>query len=160
MEAKIERLLRFELFIPFWLHLERSRFYVDIADGDLGLTVAVQSNDDLQRMTCSSEMKLPPAIWLKLMRIAKDDGAFAPIDVDSLDSFPMDLCSRVVPRIMSTFKDTESCLYFENAASAYFNDELAANLLNILSAFDVLTDKTSFPSTFKLTLAFIRYLLH
>ncbi|SJL10362.1 uncharacterized protein ARMOST_13748 [Armillaria ostoyae] len=177
MEPKVERLLRFELFIPYWLHAGRGRFYVDVADGDLELAATVQSNDSLQRsqyepsntptpaaffekVASSSESKLSPVVWLKLMRMAKDDGAFAPIDVGSLDPFPVDLCSRVLPWIMSPFKDTSPCLYFENAAPAYFNDELTANLLNMLSAFDILTDKTSFPSTFKLALAFIRYLLH
>ncbi len=177
MEPKVERLLRFELFIPYWLPAGRGRFYVDIADGDLELATAVQSNDALQRSqykpsntptpaayfeqaTCSSEVKLPPVVWLQLMRMAKDDGAFAPIDVDSLDSFPMDLCSRVVPCIMNELIDTSPYHCFENAAPAYFNDELTASLLNMLSAFDILSDKTSFPSTFKLAIAFIRYLLH
>ncbi|KAK0459338.1 uncharacterized protein EV420DRAFT_1642307 [Desarmillaria tabescens] len=177
MEPKVERLLRFELFIPNWLHMGRNRLYVDIADGDLELAAAVQSNDAVQKsqykpfntptpaaffeqVTCSSQMNLPPVVWLKLMQMAKDDGAFAPIDVDSLDSFPMDLCSRVVPCIMNTFKDASPCFYFENAAPDYFNDESTANLLNMISAFDILTDKISFPSTFKLMLAFVRYLLH
>ncbi len=78
------------------------------------------------------------------MRMAKDDGAFAPIDVDSLYSFPMDLCSRVVPCIMNELIDTSPYLYFENAAPAYFNDELTVNLLNMLSAFDICPIKTSF----------------
>ncbi|PBK61933.1 hypothetical protein ARMSODRAFT_618805 [Armillaria solidipes] len=177
MESKVEHLLRFELFIPYVLYMGRNRLYVDIADGDLGLTAAVQSNDALQmsqykptnsptptaffeQVTCSRAMKLPPVVWLKLMRMAKDDGAFAPIDVNSLDSFPMDLCSRFFPLILSTLKDASPCMHFEIAAQVYFIDELTVNLLNMLSSFDILTDKTSFPSTFKLTLAFIRYLLH
>ncbi len=177
MEPKVERLLRFELFIPDLLYMGPDRLYVDIADGDLGLTAAVQSNDALQmsqykptnsptpaaffeQVTCSSAMKLPPVVWLKLMRMAKDDGAFAPIDINSLDSFPMDMCSRLIPLMFSALKDASPCMHFEIAAQVYFIDELTANLLNTLSSFDILTDKTSFSSTFKLTLAFIRYLLH
>ncbi|KAK0245271.1 hypothetical protein EDD85DRAFT_12604 [Armillaria nabsnona] len=92
--------------------------------------------------------------------MAKDDGAFVPIDINPLDSFPMDMCSRLISLMFSAFKDASLCMYFQIAAQVYFIDELTTNLLNTLSSSDILTDKTSFPSTFKLTLAFIRYLLH
>ncbi|SJK98272.1 uncharacterized protein ARMOST_01535 [Armillaria ostoyae] len=181
MESKVERLLRFELFIP---HLyddmdneTRARFYVDAADDDQGLTVVVQSNDTLQRskykppdsptstaffqqVTHSHPVMLPPVIWLELMRMAKDDGAFAPIDIDSLDDFPMHLCSYIAPWNMQMLKGTSPCVYFEIATREYFVEEFTANMLNMISAFDKLADKTSFPPTFTLALASVRYLLH
>ncbi len=53
MESKVERLLRFELFIPHLYHdmdhKIQIRSYVDAADDDWALTVTVQSNDTLQR---------------------------------------------------------------------------------------------------------------
>ncbi|KAK0212200.1 hypothetical protein DFS33DRAFT_9722 [Desarmillaria ectypa] len=113
-----------------------------------------------EQVSCSCPRKLPPIVWLKLTRMAKDDGAFSPIGIDSLDSFPMDLCNRVVPWMTGMLKDVSACVYFEAAAQAYILDELTANLLNMLSAFDELADKTSFSLTFKFALAFIRYLLH
>ncbi len=182
MESKFGRLLRFELFIPNLLHhiyhSGQSRPYVDAAD-DWALTVAVQSNDTLQRskykppdsptstaffrqVTRSDPMMLPPVIWLKLMRMAKDEGAFTPIDIDSLDVFPMHLYSGVVPWKAHSIKATSPLVpvYFETAASDYFFEEFTIDLLSMFSAFDELTDKTSFPPTFTLALAFVRYLLH
>ncbi len=118
MESKFERLLRFELFIPH-LYYEmddniQTRSYVDAADDDQGLTVAVQSNITLQKsqykppdpltstaffrqVTCLHPVMLPPVIWLELMQMARDDGAFAPIDIDSLDDFPMRLYKSLLP---------------------------------------------------------------
>ncbi|KAK0226637.1 hypothetical protein IW262DRAFT_1457876 [Armillaria fumosa] len=180
MESKVERLLRFELFIPHLdndLHNEnKSRLYVDAAD-DEGLTVAVQSNNTLQRskfkppdsptstaffrqVTHSYPVMLPPAIWLGLMRTARDDGAFAPIDIDSLDVFPMRLCSYIIPCRPPMPEDTLRCVHFKLAAQDHFPEEFTANMLNMISVFDQLADKTSFPPTFTLALASVRYLLH
>ncbi|KAK0462082.1 uncharacterized protein EV420DRAFT_1640367 [Desarmillaria tabescens] len=180
-ESKVKHFLRFELFIPhlFYNLGYGNRPYVDSADSDWGVTVAIQSNDTFQRskckppnsptstaffeqVICSSSTRLPPVIWLELMRMAKDDGAFAPIDIDSLDSFPMNLCSRIVGWMMDTREDKDVFprVSFEIAAQAYFIDELTANLLNMLSVFDKLADETSFSPAFKFALAFIRYLLH
>ncbi|KAK0475082.1 hypothetical protein IW261DRAFT_498811 [Armillaria novae-zelandiae] len=136
-----------------------SRLYVDIADGDLGLTAAVQSIDTLQMSQHKPTNSPTPTAFLKQVTCS-NDGAFAPIDINSLDSFPMDRCSDIIPLICSGIKDTLPCTYLDIAAQVYFIDEWTANLLNMLSSFDILTDKTSFPSTFKLMLAFIRYLLH
>ncbi|KAK0226587.1 hypothetical protein IW262DRAFT_1294758 [Armillaria fumosa] len=182
MESKVERLLRFELFIPYLdndlFNETKSRIYV-VAAADEGLTVAVQANETLQRsiykppdsltstaffrlVTHSHPVMLPPVIWLGLMRTAKDDGAFAPIDLDSLDVFPMHLCSSsyIGPLITQMITGTSPCVYFGTAAQEYFVEEFTANLLNMLSAFDKLADEASFPTTFTLTLATVRYLLH
>ncbi|KAK0226641.1 hypothetical protein IW262DRAFT_1457879 [Armillaria fumosa] len=180
MESKVERLLRFELFIP---HLDndieneaKSRLYVDAAD-DEELTVAVQSNDMLQRSKCkppdsptstaffrqvthSHPVMLSPVVWLGLMRTARDDGAFAPIDIDSLDVFPMRLCSYISPYEPPMPEGTLSCVSFETAVQDYFPEEFTTNMLNMISVFDKLADKTSFPPTFTFALAFVRYLLH
>ncbi|KAK0226645.1 hypothetical protein IW262DRAFT_1543037 [Armillaria fumosa] len=180
MESKVERLLRFELFIPHLyndLHNEnKSRLYVDAGD-DEGLAVAVQSNNTLQRskfkppdsptstaffrqVTHSYPVMLPPAIWLGLMRTARDDGAFAPIDIDSLDVFPMRLCSYIIPCRPPMLEDTLRCVHFKLAVQDHFPEEFTANMLNMISVFDQLADKTSFPPTFTLALASVRYLLH
>ncbi|KAK0470802.1 hypothetical protein IW261DRAFT_1672250 [Armillaria novae-zelandiae] len=180
MESKVERLLRFQLFIP---HLYndvdseiKSRPYVEAAD-DEGLLIAVQSNDTLQRskykppgsptstafflrVAHSRPVMLPPVIWLGLMRMAKDDGAFNPIDIDSLDVFPMHLCNYIGLWNVQVPKSTSPCLYFEMAAREYFVEEFTANLFKMLSPFDKLADKTSFPTAFTLALASVRYLLH
>ena len=57
-------------------------------------------------------------------------------------------------------KGSSPCIYFEVAAREYFIEEFTVNLLNMISAFDKLADKTSFPPTFTLALASVRYLLH
>ncbi len=181
MESKFERLLRFELFIPH-LYYEMDdniqiRSYVDAADNDWALTVAVQSNYTLQRsrdkpadspastaffrqITHSHPVTLPPVIWLELMRMAKDDGAFAPIDIDSLDDFPTRLYKSLLPWQTHGPNTTSPLVYFATAASEYFREEFTVNLLNMFSVFDELTNKTSFPPTFTLALAFVRYSLH
>ncbi|KAK0226638.1 hypothetical protein IW262DRAFT_1294812 [Armillaria fumosa] len=181
MESIVERLLRFELFIPHlendWYKQIRSRDYIDAAD-DEGLTVAVQSNDTLQRsqykppdsptstaffrqVTHSHQIVLPPVIWLELMRVAKDDGAFAPIDIDSLDVLPMQLCSYAsFWGIQRPKEDSWRCVSFEIATEEYFPKEFKANVFNMISAFDKLVDKRSFPPVVPFALAFARYLLH
>ncbi|KAK0493139.1 hypothetical protein EDD18DRAFT_431297 [Armillaria luteobubalina] len=183
MESKVERLLHFESFIPQLYNdidnISQSRLYIEAA-GDERLAFVVQSNITLQRskykpadsptstaffrqIIFSVMPKLPPVIWLELMRMAQDDGAFAPIDTDSLDDFPTHLCSYIVTWNswnIQMLKSTSPCVYFEIAARNHFVEEFTANLLNMISAFDKLADKTSFPATFTLALASIRYLLH
>ncbi len=137
MESKFERLLRFELFIPhLYYDMDEKiplRRYVDAADDDWALTVAVQSNNTLQRnsykppdspistaffrqVAHSDPVMLPPVIWLKLMRMAKDDGAFTPINIDSLDDFPMHLYRSVVPWKTHGLKATSPRVHFPHCS--------------------------------------------
>ncbi|KAK0493142.1 hypothetical protein EDD18DRAFT_431553 [Armillaria luteobubalina] len=181
MESKVERLLRFELFIPhlyYYSDDHKLRCYIDAAD-DKGLAVAVQSNNTLQRslhkphnsptstafflqVALADDVKLLPAIWFGLMRTAKNDGAFAPIDIDSLDDFPLRLCCYVDVR-PSTPPATVPCATFHAAVHCYFpkecSEEFTINMLNVISKFDQFVDKTSFPPTFTFALAFVRYML-
>ncbi len=92
--------------------------------------------------------------------MAKDDGAFTPINIDSLDDFPMRLYWDVVFRKTHGLKATSPRVHFPTAAAEHFFEEFTVNLLNMISVFDKLADKTSFPPTFTLALAFVRYLLH
>ncbi|KAK0493043.1 hypothetical protein EDD18DRAFT_428880 [Armillaria luteobubalina] len=177
MESKVEHLLHFEFFIPCLdndLYNEvKSRIYVDAAN-DEGLIVTVQANETLQRsiykppdsptstaffrqVTHSHPVMLPPVIWLGLMRTAKADGAFTPIDLDSPDVFPMHLCSSsyIGPLITQMITSTSPRVYFGTAAQEYFIEEFTTNMLNMLSAFDKLADKTLFLTTFTLTLAIV-----
>ncbi|KAK0486522.1 hypothetical protein IW261DRAFT_801384 [Armillaria novae-zelandiae] len=180
MEFKVEHLLRFELFIP---HLysdmdnpNKYLPYIDAAD-DGSLAVAVQSNNARQRsihkpsdsststaffqqMLFSNPWPvLPPVIWLGLMRAAKGDGAFAAIDIDSLDIFPLHLHGYILKDLLVQ-QDSSSLVCFEEAVTYHFPEEFATNMLNMLSVFNKLADKTSFPTAFTLALASIRYLLH
>ncbi|KAK0459900.1 hypothetical protein IW261DRAFT_426670 [Armillaria novae-zelandiae] len=102
---------------------------------------------------------LPPVIWLGLMRTAKNDGAFAPIDIGSLDVFPMHLCSCMGSINLQIPKESP-CVSFETAVQDRFPEEFSNNMLDMLSAFDKLPDKTLFPTTFTFILASVRYLLH
>ncbi|KAK0494428.1 hypothetical protein EDD18DRAFT_1333007 [Armillaria luteobubalina] len=183
MGSRVEHLLRFELFIPHvfddWYREHSEREYVDAA-GDERLAVAVLSNDTLQmsvhkppksptstaffrRIALADDVKLPPVIWFGFMRTAKDDGAFAPIDIDSLDDFPLRLCRYVNVR-PRTPDVTVLSVAFEIAILYCFpkecHEELTVNMLNVISTFDRFADKTSFPPTFTFPLAFVRYVLH
>ncbi|KAK0470800.1 hypothetical protein IW261DRAFT_1597640 [Armillaria novae-zelandiae] len=182
MECKVERLLRFELFIPHletdWYERIPLRHYIEPADHER-LALAVQSNDALQRsshkpsdsptstaffqeiISSGSSPDLPPVIWLGLMRAAKGDGAFDPINIDSLDVFPLLLCRYIVFRKNPIVRqDSSSLVSFWSAVADNFPEEFATNMLNMLSVFNHLADKTLFPTTFTLALASIRYLLH
>ncbi|KAK0226664.1 hypothetical protein IW262DRAFT_1363508 [Armillaria fumosa] len=94
------------------------------------------------------------------MRTANNDGAFARIDINSLDVFPMHLCRYILPWKPPMPEDTLRRVPFEIAVQDHFPEEFTANMLNMISAFDILADKTSFPPTFTFALAFVRYLLH
>ncbi|KAK0470790.1 hypothetical protein IW261DRAFT_921123 [Armillaria novae-zelandiae] len=181
VESKVERLLRFELFIPHlqtdWYERSQSRHYIEAAD-DERLALAVRSNNAIQRsiykpsdsstptalfqqiISSESSPYLPPVIWLGLMRAAQSDGAFTAIDIDSLDVFPLRLCRYVFPRRSPiVWQDSSLRVRFERAVADNFPEEFATNMLNMLSMFNKLADKTSFPTTFTLALASIRYLL-
>ncbi|KAK0470817.1 hypothetical protein IW261DRAFT_1672270 [Armillaria novae-zelandiae] len=176
MESKMERLLRFGLFIPYWFewHDElNSRTYIKAADE----MILAQSNGGLQsnshkrsnlrtptaffhQIISPLSEALPPVIWLGLMRAAKGDGTFNPIDIDSLHDFPVHLChvdpwARPIVR-----QEPSSPVLFEIAVQDNFPEEFVTNMLNVLSSFNKFGDKTSFPITLTLALASIRYLLH
>ncbi|KAK0455170.1 uncharacterized protein EV420DRAFT_585953 [Desarmillaria tabescens] len=111
MERKVERLLRFSCY-PF------DHFIIAGDTDSFELTAAIHSTPFLRFITrprpavltspaaffteivcCHHSLKLPPLCWSRLIMMAKEDGAFTPLDPDHnnhANTFPLHLCSAVL----------------------------------------------------------------
>ncbi|KAK0442901.1 hypothetical protein EV421DRAFT_553603 [Armillaria borealis] len=181
MELKVERLLRL---FPYHSH------YIVAPDVDsLELNAAIQSvevaglpaegrpaglldpaaffRDIIQP---SRALKLPPLCWSQLVRVARDEGAFRPLDPDDDDHgnmFPLHLCSSVLCSFDASQKDLKQdfgcplVLTFSEAL-LYFPGKIYHHVLDMLSKFvrDPPSDWPSLPSSLRMFVVAVEFLLH
>ncbi|KAK0222752.1 hypothetical protein EDD85DRAFT_960007 [Armillaria nabsnona] len=163
MQSKLERLLRFELFIPHAHHqtftTDTNRAYIDASDSnDVGLVASIQSNGTLQNSKFKPFSPLGPQLffrnilhtgtalhaltWVGLLRNANEDGSFNPIDIYSRDLYPLELCASVTPAL--DFKTNSSfpssAILFEDAVRNYLLADMTDNILKMFYEFDYHSD--------------------
>ncbi|KAK0433022.1 hypothetical protein EV421DRAFT_1449474 [Armillaria borealis] len=163
MQSKLERLLRFELFIPHARHrtftTDKNRAYIDASDlDDVDLVASIQSNDTFQNSKFKPFSPLGPQLffrnilhtgttlhaltWVGLIRNANEDGSFNPIDIHSRDLYPLELCASVTPAL--DFKTNSSfpssAISFEDAVRNYLLVDMTDNILKMFYEFDYHSD--------------------
>lgn len=187
MQSKLERLLRFELFIPHAHHrtftTDKNRAYIDTSDlDDVDLVASIQSNNTLQNSKFKLFSPLGPQLffrnilytgttlhaltWVGLLRNANEDGSFNPIDIHSRDLYPLELCASVTPaldfRTGSSFPS--SAISFEDAVRNYLLAEMTDNILKMFYEFDHhsddIPDAEPCSRHLRVTLAFASFVIH
>ncbi|KAK0196142.1 hypothetical protein F5146DRAFT_1028683 [Armillaria mellea] len=163
MQCKLERLLRFELFIPHARHhtftTDKNRAYIDPSDlEDVNLVASIQSNGTLQNSKSKPFSLLGPQLffrnilhtgnalhaltWVGLVRNANEDGSFNPIDIHSRDIYPLELCAAVTPALdfRMDFSFPSSAISFEDAVRNYLLAEMTNNILKMFHELDYHSD--------------------
>ncbi|KAK0459424.1 uncharacterized protein EV420DRAFT_320479 [Desarmillaria tabescens] len=160
MEVEVERLLRFELFIPPLLcdmyTLRRNRRYIDTSSASIELAASVHANPSLAmsvhkppslpspmvflKHVLDINAKLPAIIWFNLVQNAKRDGAFnavAPTD----HRYPLPICKNIISvfghQLQPPVASPSNAVYFTDAVENYFPGEMTDNLLRMFSVFDL-----------------------
>ncbi|PBK61284.1 hypothetical protein ARMSODRAFT_1025804 [Armillaria solidipes] len=115
MELRMERMLRFEQFIPHLFHKEhwsmQYRVYPEHAFLTIELAASVYSHPCFSqnlsrprgsvtawtffRLALINDTQFPDIIWFNLVQNVINEDAFSPVDPTSQDSFPLTLCLSV-----------------------------------------------------------------
>ncbi|KAK0492206.1 hypothetical protein EDD18DRAFT_523945 [Armillaria luteobubalina] len=181
MELKVERLLRL---FPY-----HSRYIVAPDVASLELNAAIQSievaglraggrpaglldpvtflRDNIQS---NRAFKLLPLCWSQLVRVARDEGAFRPLDPEDdgrSNMFPLHLCSSVLCSYDASQKGLKQdfgcplILTFSEALP-YFPGKVYHLVLEMLSRFvkDPPSDWTSLPTSLRTFVVAVEFLLH
>ncbi len=164
MEVKVERLLRFELFIPpLWCDtytLRRNRRFIDTSNTSIELAASIHANLSFAvsvhkppglpssmvfiKRVLSLEAKLPAIVWFNLVQNAKRSGAFNAV-ASTEHRYPLILCKNVITvyryQRQSSVPSPSIAVHFTDAVENYFLGEMIDNLLQMFSVFDLFREE-------------------
>lgn len=163
-EIKVERLLRFELFIPpLWCDmytLRRNRRFIDTSNASIELAASIHVNPSFAvsvhkpsglpssmvflEHVLSLEVKLPAIVWFNLVQNAKRSGAFDAV-ASTEHRYPFIICKNVITvfryQRQPSVPSPSIAVHFTDAVENYFLGEMIDNLLQMFSVFDLFQEE-------------------